>query len=79
MKEFNIGKEPTNEEWNAYFKVRAYNIRIEVANYLICNDIEASQEIFEVICHRCDKVDDTSWEMMDVIYRDEVREQQHKH
>ncbi len=47
MSKFNIGQEPTDEEWSVYFKCRNYLKRETVAGYLECRGLDATQEQFD--------------------------------
>lgn len=69
---YEIGNEPTDEEFAAYRKVRAYNDRLDVAavlEYIECTcenpeDGRLTQEEFELLCHRFRKLDfsDSVWD-----------------
>ena len=44
---FDIGQEPTDEEWRTYFKCRNYLKRETVAEYLEWRGLDATQEQFD--------------------------------
>ena len=63
---YEVGEEPTREEFAAYFKVQGYFERETAASWL--DRGELTQEEFELLCHRFHKADFMDGEWDTVMY-----------
>lgn len=76
---FNIGTEPTKEEYTIYEKVKAYNQRLTVASWLEHNYPGTTHEIFEKMCavfeELCMCDGEHEWEILDESYYDAIEEE----
>ena len=71
---YEIGNEPTNEEFHAYFKVKRHFERLAIAQWLAEGD--CSQDEFDLMCHRFHKLDFSAEEResMAELFREIVKE-----
>ena len=68
MSKYDIGREPTTEEWNTYERVRDFLQREAVADWLDYREPDATTEQFERMCLAYGKAvqndDEHDWELL---------------
>lgn len=75
---YNVGPNPTDDEWETYRRVFAYDQRENVALWLESNHPDATQEQFERMCEvyaDCWRNDgEHDWELLWYAYQDATEE-----
>lgn len=63
---YEVGQEPTDEEFAAYKKVKEHYTRIDVASFIDGQRERLTDEEFDLLCHRIGKLDcgEQMWEAL---------------